>query len=272
MRQIDVKYRELANRILSDGCEYEGRHGPMIGLVGASLSIDIGDDFPVIASKNVNWRAAFYETCWFLSGDRSLCELNEYTSIWKPWSKLKYVAYGEQWRSWFVSHPVYAWESVDQLRNAIDVLKKDPGSRRALVSAWNAEVTGDADLPPCHFAHQYLIRDGRLHLIVYQRSWDVAVGCPFNLCNYGLIGHLVANELRIPLGTLTFHVGDAHIYKSHVEAIKGQIERHTQIEPVRLHLDRELTIDSISYADVADGRVYLDGYAPADPIKYDIYI
>lgn len=268
MADVDGAYRELGLRLL-DAPRYEGRNSGMRGLVGATLRVDLRRGFPIITSKRVNWKAAFYEMCWFLSGEYGTEELDKYTSIWKPWADRKYIAYGREWRRATVGQ---GW---DQLRVAIDHLKANSGTRRAVVTAWGRPAACQmAELPPCHFTHQYLVRDGVLNLIVYQRSWDFAVGAPFNIAQYALLCRLVARELGIGVGELVFQVGDCHLYESHVPEFLEQMYYWDTVHPnCTLWLDESIrTIDDCTYEAVESGRVRVDGYECGPKREYEIFV
>ncbi|MBI5149538.1 MAG: thymidylate synthase [Candidatus Omnitrophica bacterium] len=229
------QYLDLVKYILDYGEPKSDRTGTGTRSVfGYQTKYDLREGFPILTTKKVLFEAVVRELLWFLKGATNINDgLKEYTPIWNAWAdgqgELGPV-YGYQWRKWekFVFDEktrTYRKEHIDQIRNAIDMIKKDPFSRRIIVSAWNVADIDRMKLPPCHAFFQFYVANGRLDCQLYQRSADVALGVPFNIASYALLLSLIAQECGLTPGIFVHTLGDAHIYLNHVDGLKEQIKR-----------------------------------------------
>jgi thymidylate synthase len=228
-------YLDQIRQILEHGERKEDRTGTgTLSLFGLQARYDLREGFPLVTTKKVLFDAVVRELLWFLRGSTNINDgLKAYTPIWNAWAdengELGPI-YGYQWRKWpkyveDVKNGTIRREYVDQMQIAIDTLKRNPNSRRIIVSAWNA---GDIDrmaLPPCHAFFQFYTCNGRLDLQLYQRSADMALGVPFNIASYALLLLMVAQECGFTPGFFVHTLGDAHIYLNHVEGLKTQLQR-----------------------------------------------
>jgi len=235
------QYHELVARILADGERRADRTGTgTLSIFGVQTRYDLREGFPLLTTKKVLFSGVVRELLWFLRGSTNIRDgLSEFTPIWDAWADAKGELgpiYGHQWRRWgapFVQHagdktPLAfprTGPGVDQLAEAIRLIKHDPSSRRIIVSAWNAADVPHMALPPCHAFFQFYVSGNRLDVQLYQRSADVALGVPFNIASYALLLQIVAQECGLQPGVLVHTLGDAHIYLNHVEGLKLQLTR-----------------------------------------------
>ena len=234
----DAQYRELVKRILTEGEERQDRTGTgTVSVFGGHVKFDLRERFPLVQCKETRYKVAFLEMLWFLRGEGHTKYLNDNNcKLWDAWAdkdgKLGPV-YGVNWRHWKAWYEVegyhgdyYTWSYVDQVKEVIEGIKNNPNGRRHIVSAWNVGELDEMALPPCHWAHQlYAANDGYLDMQVNQRSWDIGLGCPFNIAQYALLLHLYARATDRKPRYLNFSYGDAHLYKDHIEQMKEVIER-----------------------------------------------
>lgn len=230
----DTQYRELVKRILSEGEERKDRTGTgTISVFGGHMKFDLRERFPLVQCKETRYKIAFLEMLWFLRGDSHTNYLKDNNcKLWDAWADESGnlgPIYGMQWRHWMNAE--YAdwgdliWTGIDQVKQAIEGVKNNPNGRRHIVSAWNVGELDEMALPPCHWAHQlYATNDGYLDIQVNQRSWDIGLGCPFNIAQYALLLHLYARATDRKPRYLNFSYGDAHLYNDHVEQMKKVIE------------------------------------------------
>jgi len=231
------QYLDLVAKILSEGERREDRTGTgTISLFGLQTKYDLRDGFPLLTTKKVNFTGVLRELLWFLRGSTNINdELTQHTPIWDAWADDKGELgpiYGKQWRHWekFTLNPhtgQYELSYVDQIQNALDLIKTNPDSRRIIVSAWNvADVPKVTKAPPaCHSFFQFYVINGRLDCQLYQRSADIALGVPFNIASYALLMIMFAQECKLEPGIFTHTLGDAHIYLNHIEGLKLQLTR-----------------------------------------------
>ncbi len=230
------QYLDLAQRVLDEGIDREDRTGVGTrGLFGAQLRFDLSKGFPLMTTKKLNYKAIIIELLWFLKGDTNIKYLKENgCNIWNAWADENGnlgPVYGKQWRD-------FNGEGLDQIEELIKNIKKNPYSRRHLVSAWNPLVLPDtsksfaenvknnkAALPPCHAFFQFYVADGKLSCQLYQRSADIFLGVPFNIASYALLTMMVAKVCDLAVGDFVHTFGDVHIYHNHVDQIKEQISR-----------------------------------------------
>ena len=245
----EFNYLELCKKILFAGTDTTDRTG--VGtqsLFAEQLRFDLKAGFPAITTKKLAWRSVVAELIWFIEGscdERRLAEIqfgtreqskktiwtaNATADYWLPKARFDGDLgriYGVQWRNWRspVFKGTYSFTETDQLKNLIEGLKKDPNSRRHIISAWNPGDLDKMALPPCHAFMQFYLRNNVLSCQMYQRSADVFLGVPFNIASYALLTHLVAKEIGATVGELVLTFGDVHIYKNHIEAVEEQLTR-----------------------------------------------
>lgn len=217
------QYLELLEKILDHGERKEDRTGTgTISIFGHQMRFDLNNgEFPIVTTKKIHWRSIVHELLWFISGDTNISYLKDNNiRIWNEWAdedgNLGKV-YGYQWRSWD--------GKIDQIKLAIEMLEKNPNSRRNIVTSWNPSDLGEMALPPCHCLFQFYVSNAKLSLQLYQRSGDVFLGIPFNISSYALFTHMVANHLGLEPGEFIHTIGDAHIYLNHLEQAKIQLQR-----------------------------------------------
>lgn len=234
-------------------------------MFGYHLSHDLAQGFPLLTTKRVFWRGVLAELLWFLSGSTNTLPLKEQgVGIWDEWANdfgSLGPVYGAQWRTW-------GGRGVDQVQDLIDRLRRDPHTRRGVVSAWNVEDLPAMALPPCHLLWQVAVeRDGRLSLQVYQRSADVFLGLPFNIASYAALTHLLARVLGREVGWLHMSLGDVHLYANHQEQALVQLARRARDLPRLEVADRGGEID-----DYGAGDFTLVGYDPHPAIPAPVAV
>jgi len=233
------EYLELMRRVRDEGTHKDDRTGTgTLSLFGHQMRFDLSDGFPMVTTKKLHTRSIIFELLWFLRGDTNVRYLNENNvTIWDEWATdtgdLGPV-YGAQWRSW----PTADGGQVDQIQQAIDTLRRDPDSRRIIVSAWNVAELDRMALAPCHCLFQFYVADGRLSCQLYQRSADIFLGVPFNIASYALLTHLVAQQAGLKVGEFIWTGGDCHLYTNHLEQTNEQLEREPLPRP-RLAIRRK---------------------------------
>jgi thymidylate synthase len=221
-----IAYLDLCKRILNEGTLKKDRTGTgTISIFGHQMSFDLEDGFPLLTTKKLHTKSIIYELLWFLQGDTNVRYLQEHgVRIWNEWAdengELGPV-YGKQWRSFAGPNG----KTVDQISTVVEQIKKNPDSRRLVVSAWNPAEIEDMALPPCHCLFQFNVADGKLSCQLYQRSGDTFLGIPFNIASYALLTHLVAHVTGLKPGKFVHTIGDAHIYLNHVAQVKEQLTR-----------------------------------------------
>lgn len=229
------QYLDLIQHVLDNGERKEDRTGTgTISVFGCQKKYDLREGFPILTTKKVLFDAVVRELLWFLKGSTNINEgLKAHTPIWNAWADPQGELgpiYGYQWRKWekFTPDPStgqYRKEHVDQIRQAIDLIKKNPDSRRIIVNAWNVADIERMALPPCHMMFQFYVVNGRLDCQLYQRSADLALGVPFNIASYALLMTMMAQECSLTPGIFTHTIGDAHIYLNHIDGLKVQLAR-----------------------------------------------
>lgn len=246
-------YIDLVARILTEGELRHDRTGVgTLSVFGGLLEFDLRERFPLVTVKETRWRLAFLEMLWFLRGDADTAYLRQHgCKLWDAWAdehgELGPI-YGVQWRKWVA----FDGDVIDQIQDLIDGIKANPTGRRHLVSAWNVGDLHEMALPPCHWAFQvYASNDGHLDMQVNQRSWDVALGAPFNIAQYAFLLHLLARATGRRVRRLAFVYGDAHLYLNHVDAMREVIQRWPMDgAPTRLEFNTANTdIDGYSLQD-----------------------
>ncbi|MCX6470998.1 MAG: thymidylate synthase [Corynebacteriales bacterium] len=223
---IDTPYEDLLAKVLAEGTPKADRTGTGTrSLFGHQLRYDLAAGFPLITTKRVHVKSVFYELLWFLRGDSNVRWLQERgVTIWDEWADSSGdlgPVYGVQWRSW----PTPSGDHIDQISNALALLRSDPDSRRNIVSAWNVGEIPQMALPPCHAFFQFYVADGKLSCQLYQRSADLFLGVPFNIASYALLTHMMAAQAGLEVGEFVWTGGDCHIYDNHVDQVQLQLSR-----------------------------------------------
>lgn len=219
-------YLNLLQDILDNGVHKEDRTGTgTISVFGRQLRFDLTQGFPLMTTKRIHVKSVVHELLWFLSGNTNVKYLQDNgVTIWDEWAdeegNLGRV-YGAQWRTWRAPNG----ESIDQIARVIEQIKRNPDSRRHLVSAWNPAEVEDMALPPCHYAFQFYVADGKLSCMFQMRSVDTFLGLPFNIASYALLTHMVAEQCGLQVQDLIWTGGDVHIYSNHLEQVKLQLSR-----------------------------------------------
>lgn len=219
-------YLNLLEDILENGTAKEDRTGTgTISVFGRQLRFDLSESFPLVTTKKLHIKSIVHELLWFLSGSTNINYLRENgVRIWNEWAdeegNLGRV-YGAQWRTWLGPDG----ETVDQITNVIEQIRNNPDSRRHLVSAWNPAEVDEMALPPCHYAFQFYVANGKLSCMFQMRSVDTFLGLPFNIASYALLTHMVAQQCDLDVGELIWTGGDVHIYSNHIEQVKLQLTR-----------------------------------------------
>lgn len=262
------QYLDLIRRVLSEGTPKSDRTGTgTYSIFGHQMRFDLGEGFPLLTTKKIHLKSVIHELLWFLKGDTNVKYLQDNgVRIWNEWGgpdgDLGHI-YGYQWRSW----PDYDGGHIDQIKNVIEDIKSDPGSRRLIVSAWNVADLGRMNLPPCHILFQFYVNDGKLSMQFYQRSADIFLGVPFNIASYALLLMMVAQVTHLQPYELVHTLGDAHIYKNHIEQVHLQLQREPKPLP-QMHLNPEVDdIFGFTYDDFT-----LTGYEPYPHIKGDVSV
>jgi thymidylate synthase len=225
-------YKDFLCHILENGVQRKERTGiGTLSVFGYQMRFDFRKGFPLLTTKKVHWRSVVYELLWFLRGDTNIKFLNEHgVSIWDEWADPRGElgpVYGKQWRSWACPNGT----SIDQLANAIKLIKTDPDSRRIIVSAWNPGEIGEMKLPPCHVMFQFYVCEGELSCQLYQRSADAFLGVPFNIASYALLTHIVAQVTGLRPAGFVHTIGDAHIYLNHLDQTHLLLSRKPKLLP-----------------------------------------
>ena len=223
---VDTQYEELLSRVLETGIPKADRTGTgTVSLFGERLRYDLAQGFPLITTKRVHFKSLAVELLWFLRGDSNTRWLREHgVTIWDEWADADGElgpVYGKQWRSW----PTPDGGHVDQITELLNTLRRDPDSRRMIVSAWNVSQLPEMALAPCHAMFQFYVADGRLSCQLYQRSADMFLGVPFNIASYALLTQLIAAQTGLVPGDFIWVGGDCHIYANHVDQVREQLSR-----------------------------------------------
>lgn len=232
------QYLDLMQHILERGARKDDRTGTgTLSIFGHQMRFDLAAGFPLVTTKKVHLRSIIHELLWFLRGDTNIAYLHEHqVSIWDEWADANGdlgPVYGAQWRSW----PAPDGAGIDQVQQVIDTLRRDPDSRRLIVSAWNVAEIPRMRLAPCHLLFQFHVAGGRLSCQLYQRSADVFLGVPFNIASYALLTHMVAQQVGLEVGDFIWTGGDCHLYVNHLEQAREQLRREPLALP-RLVLQR----------------------------------
>ncbi|WP_106478697.1 thymidylate synthase [Phytohalomonas tamaricis] len=261
-------YLDLMRRVLETGTRKDDRTGTgTLSVFGHQMRFDLAEGFPLVTTKKLHLRSIIHELLWFLKGETNIAYLKENgVSIWDEWADEQGdlgPVYGYQWRSW----PRPEGGHVDQISNVIEQIKRNPDSRRLIVSAWNPALVDEMALPPCHALFQFYVADGRLSCQLYQRSADIFLGVPFNIASYALLVHMVAQECGLAPGEFVHTLGDAHLYLNHLEQTELQLSREPRAKP-RLVLNPEVKrVFDFRFEDIE-----IVDYDPHPPIKAPVAV
>jgi thymidylate synthase len=257
------QYHQLMQHVLDHGAVKTDRTGTgTISVFGYQMRFNLQDGFPVVTTKKLHLRSIIHELLWFLRGDTNIAYLKENgVSIWDEWADEQGnlgPVYGSQWRSW----PTADGRHIDQITQVIDQIRRNPDSRRLIVSAWNVGEIEHMKLPPCHAFFQFYVADGKLSCQLYQRSADIFLGVPFNIASYALLTMMVAQVCDLQPGEFVHTLGDAHLYSNHIEQAKLQLSRECRKLPVMKINPEVKDIFGFKFEDFL-----LEGYDPHPHIK-----
>lgn len=262
------QYLDLLDHILKNGIKKQDRTGTgTISVFGYQMRFDLNQGFPLVTTKKLHLRSVIYELLWFLSGDTNIRYLKKNkVSIWDEWADENGnlgPVYGAQWRFW----QDYEGGSIDQISEIINSLKKNPDSRRHIVSAWNVAHINYMALPPCHLLYQFYVAENKLSCQMSIRSWDVFLGGPFNIASYALLTMMIAQVCDLQLGEFIISSGDTHLYTNHLEQAKLQLTRQPKDLPKMLINPGVKDIFAFKFEDFQ-----LVGYDPHPHIKAEISV
>ena len=259
------QYLDLLRDIMENGYDKPNRTGvDTRSVFGRSMRFDLNQGFPLITTKKIHLKSVIYELLWFIKGDTNVKFLQDNgVRIWNEWADENGdlgPVYGAQWRNWNN-------DGIDQLQELIYKLKNNPDDRRMIVSAWNPSQVGKMALPPCHMFYQCYVADGKLSMLMYQRSCDMFLGVPFNIASYALLTMMLAQVCGLKLGEYVHVLGDAHIYHNHFAQVREQLAREPYPLP-QMHLNPEVkNIEDFKFEDFI-----LEGYQCHPTIKAQVAV
>jgi len=262
------QYLDLLRHVLEHGTVKADRTGTGTRSVfGWQMRFDLARGFPLVTTKKLHLKSIVHELIWFLRGDTNVRYLKDHgVSIWDEWADADGElgpVYGRQWRSW----PAPDGRTIDQMAQVVEEIRRNPDSRRLIVSAWNVAELPEMALQPCHTLFQFYVAEGRLSCQLYQRSGDIFLGVPFNIASYALLTHMVAQVTGLAPGDFVHTLGDAHLYSNHVEQAREQLSRQPRPLP-RLVLNPDVrALEDFRYEDVA-----IVDYAPHPAIKAPVAV
>lgn len=257
------QYHDLMQHVIEHGVKKEDRTGTgTISVFGYQMRFNLEEGFPLLTTKKLHTKSIIHELLWFLKGETNIKYLKDNgVSIWDEWADENGnlgPVYGYQWRNW----PTPDGKHIDQITQVIDMIKKNPDSRRLIVSAWNVADINNMKLPPCHAFFQFYVADGKLSCQLYQRSADIFLGVPFNIASYALLMMMVAQVCNLKLGDFVHTLGDAHLYSNHLEQAKLQLSRDFRPLPTM-----KINPDVKSIFDFKFEDFTLENYDPHPHIK-----
>ena len=262
------QYLDLMERVLADGAEKHDRTGTgTLSVFGHQMRFDLARGFPLVTTKKLHVKSIIHELLWFLAGDTNVKYLRDHgVTIWDEWADERGdlgPVYGRQWRSW----PARDGGTIDQMANVVAAIRRNPDSRRLIVTAWNPADVERMVLPPCHCLFQFYVANGKLSCHLYQRSADVFLGVPFNIASYAMLTMMVAQVTGLEAGDFVHSFGDAHLYLDHLEQARLQLSRMPRRLPL-LRIDPAVTdLFAFRYEDFA-----VEGYDPHPHIRAKVAV
>jgi thymidylate synthase len=261
-------YLDLLRRVLETGVAKQDRTGTgTLSLFGPQLRFDLAQGFPLLTTKKLHLKSIVHELLWFLRGDTNVAYLREHgVTIWDEWADANGElgpVYGAQWRAWRTADG----RTIDQIANSVELIRRDPDSRRIIVNAWNVGELDRMALTPCHALFQFHVANGRLSCQLYQRSADLFLGVPFNIASYALLTHLYAQQCELEPGEFVWTGGDVHLYSNHLEQARLQLSREPYPPPRLQILRRPPTIFDYRFEDFT-----FEGYQAHPAIKAPIAV
>ena len=262
------QYHDLMKHVLEHGVKKTDRTGTgTISVFGYQSRYDLAEGFPLLTTKKLHTKSIIHELLWFLKGDTNIKYLKDNgVRIWDEWADENGdlgPVYGYQWRSW----PTPDGRHIDQISNVIEMIKKNPDSRRLIVSAWNVAEIENMKLPPCHAFFQFYVADGKLSCQLYQRSADIFLGVPFNIASYAVLTMMVAQVCNLKPGDFVHTLGDAHLYSNHIEQANIQLSRELRKLPQLKINPAVKNIFDFKFEDFT-----LEGYDPHPHIKAEVAV
>lgn len=277
-------YLDLLDKVLTEGRLREDRTGTgTVGIFGHQMRFDLADGFPLLTTKKLHLRSIIHELLWFLRGQTHVAPLQEAgVRIWDDWATAEQTArfgrqagdlgpvYGHQWRNFgatLQADGTYLRDGVDQIERLIETIRTNPSSRRMLVTGWNPKEADQVALPPCHTLFQFYVQDGRLSCQLYQRSADIFLGVPFNIASYSLLLMMMAQVCNLEPGEFVHTMGDAHLYRNHLDQARLQLTREPMARPTML-----LEPSATELQDFDFEHFKLSGYAPHPHIRAEVSV
>jgi thymidylate synthase len=262
------QYLDLLREALEHGAVKDDRTGTGTrSLFGRQLRFDLREGFPLVTTKKLHLKSIVHELLWFLKGETNIAYLKANgVGIWDEWADADGElgpVYGKQWRRWSAPDG----REVDQVRWVVDEIRRNPDSRRLIVSAWNVADLPDMALMPCHALFQFYVADGQLSCQLYQRSADIFLGVPFNIASYALLTHMLAQQCDLDVGDFVWTGGDCHIYSNHAEQVALQLSREPRPYPTLVIKRKPASIFDYTYEDFA-----VEGYDPHPAIKAPVAV
>ena len=262
------QYHDLMEHVLKNGVKKEDRTGTgTLSVFGYQSRYNLAEGFPLVTTKKLHLKSIIHELLWFLQGETNIKYLKDNgVSIWDEWADQDGnlgPVYGSQWRSWHGANG----ETIDQITTVVNQIKKNPDSRRLIVSAWNVAEIEKMALPPCHAFFQFYVADGKLSCQLYQRSADIFLGVPFNIASYALLTMMMAQVTGLGYGDFVHTMGDAHLYSNHIDQTTLQLTRDFKMAP-----QMKLNPDIKNIFDFKFDDFELVGYDPHPTIKAPIAI